>query len=312
MGKIDFTARKRKIESQQVISNEENELSLEYTSVWGDTKEKIEHIELGRIQPYIDMNGDKQPFKINNERVKQIKESVVDIGIITPLIVRKQNETYQILSGHHRFVVAQQLNMLTVPCVIRNISDEEANIYVTESNIQRIKILPTEYCAIFKKYMDKREEIDMTAQKVANKFGISKKTMYRYINLDKLIKPLQNLVDEELININCIDMLSTLSEDNQKIIFETIKQTSKKIGLPILKNFINICEKRNNHNDVITVEDFINIIENKTNKNKKVYSNKIYNSMAEKYSFDCSEKELDDIVLNLLDDYFKKRLNRLS
>ena len=303
MGKIDFNARKRKIEAQQVISDEENELSQAYTSVWGDTKEKVEYIELGRIQPYMDINGDKQPFKINDERVNQIKESAADIGIITPLIVRKKSGDYQIISGHHRFMAAQQLNMLTVPCVVRNISDEEANLYVTESNIQRVRILPTEYCAIFKRYMDKREEIDMTAQKVADKFGISKKTMYRYINLDKLIKPLQSFVDGELINITCIDMLSTLSEDNQESIAEVIRQTSKKLGLPMLKKFIGLCEEYDN---TVPVEDFINVMENKSDKNKKVYSNKVYNSIAEKYSFDCSEKELDEIVSGLLDEYFRK------
>ena len=268
-----------------------------YTSTWGSTTEKVEEISLDKLK-FFEMNGISQPFNINQEKINQIKLSAKDIGIITPLIVRKVDSYYQIISGHHRYLVAKELELLSVPCIVRNISDEQVYKYVAESNIQRFKIYPSEYGNIFLRYMEVRKDIDLTAQEIADKFGLSKKTMYRYINVTKLIPELQTLTDKDLISLDAVDILSKLSIENQKVINEDLLKNNKKILVGTAKKIYLFTT----NNDILTVKDIENMISSKSKK----YKNRLYNIIAKDKNINCTEKELDTLVLNFLNDYFSK------
>lgn len=268
-----------------------------YTSTWGSTTEKVEEISLDKLK-FFEMNGISQPFNINQEKINQIKLSAKDIGIITPLIVRKVDSYYQIISGHHRYLVAKELELLSVPCIVRNISDEQVYKYVAESNIQRFKIYPSEYGNIFLRYMEVRKDIDLTAQEIADKFGLSKKTMYRYINVTKLIPELQTLTDKDLISLDAVDILSKLSIENQKVINEYLLKNNKKIMVGTAKKIYSFTT----NNDILTVKDIENMIYSKSKK----YKNRLYNIIAKDKNINYTEKELDTLVLNFLNDYFSK------
>ena len=268
-----------------------------YTSTWGSTTEKVEEISLDKLK-FFEMNGISQPFNINQEKINQIKLSAKDIGIITPLIVRKVDSYYQIISGHHRYLVAKELELLSVPCIVRNISDEQVYKYVAESNIQRFKIYPSEYGNIFLRYMEVRKDIDLTAQEIADKFGLSKKTMYRYINVTKLIPELQTLTDKDLISLDAVDILSKLSIENQKVINEYLLKNNKKIMVSTAKKIYLFTT----NNDILTVKDIENMISSKSKK----YKNRLYNIIAKDKNINYTEKELDTLVLNFLNDYFSK------
>lgn len=268
-----------------------------YTSTWGSTTEKVEEISLDKLK-FFEMNGISQPFNINQEKINQIKLSAKDIGIITPLIVRKVDSYYQIISGHHRYLVAKELELLSVPCIVRNINDEQVYKYVAESNIQRFKIYPSEYGNIFLRYMEVRKDIDLTAQEIADKFGLSKKTMYRYINVTKLIPELQTLTDKDLISLDAVDILSKLSIENQKVINEYLLKNNKKIMVGTAKKIYLFTT----NNNILTVKDIENMISNKSKK----YKNRLYNIIAKDKNINCTEKELDTLVLNFLNDYFSK------
>lgn len=268
-----------------------------YTSTWGSTTEKVEEISLDKLK-FFEMNGISQPFNINQEKINQIKLSAKDIGIITPLIVRKVDSYYQIISGHHRYLVAKELELLSVPCIVRNINDEQVYKYVAESNIQRFKIYPSEYGNIFLRYMEVRKDIDLTAQEIADKFGLSKKTMYRYINVTKLIPELQTLTDKDLISLDAVDILSKLSIENQKVINEYLLKNNKKIMVGTAKKIYLFTT----NNDILTIKDIENMISSKSKK----YKNRLYNIIAKDKNINYTEKELDTLVLNFLNDYFSK------
>ena len=242
-----------------------------YTSTWGSTTEKVEEISLDKLK-FFEMNGISQPFNINQEKINQIKLSAKDIGIITPLIVRKVDSYYQIISGHHRYLVAKELELLSVPCIVRNINDEQVYKYVAESNIQRFKIYPSEYGNIFLRYMEVRKDIDLTAQEIADKFGLSKKTMYRYINVTKLIPELQTLTDKDLISLDAVDILSKLSIENQKVINEYLLKNNKKIMVGTAKKIYLFTT----NNDILTIKDIENMMSSKSKK----YKNRLYNIIA--------------------------------
>lgn len=280
-----------------------------YKNVWGSSYEKIENIELGLITHYSGSDGGVQPFRMNEEKIMQIMASAADIGIVTPLIVRRtERSKYQIISGHHRYEAARRLELLSVPCVVRRITDDEAFQIVTESNIQRNKMLPSEYGRIFAVYMDKREDIGITYKEIADKFGISSKTLYRYVNVARLIPELQNYVDCEKILLAAADIISGFSVDNQMSVFEYLERPdSRKITPIIAKQFAEIV--KNYSGDKVPVHEFSSLF---IPKPKPKYKSGIYNNLSERFSFDKTEQELDELAEKLLAEYFSGRLPSLK
>lgn len=279
-------------------------LANAYTDVWGSSTEKVESLNINQLCHFSDEGGNSQPFRLNENKIKQIISSADDIGIITPLIVRKTSDNkYQIISGHHRYEAAKALEMLTVPCVVRDISDEKAFQIVSESNIQRDKMLPTEYGRIFAEYLKKRNDIDLTAKEIADKFGISAKTMYRYINVVKLIPKLQTYADEEKLLLAAADIISGFSIGNQESVAEYLERPdSRKITPVIAKQFAKIIDDYGG--DDVPAHELANLFRPKP---KPRFKNGVYNKLAERFSFESSEQELDELAERLLAEYFQGR-----
>ena len=263
------------------------------------SKETVQYIELNHIVPFTDKVGKSQPFRISDDKVAQIKLSAADIGIVTPLIVRKVGADYQIISGHHRYIAAQQLEMLTVPCVVREITDDDAVKYVAECNIQRSKLLPTEYAEIYARYMGMRQDIDMTVQEIADKFGISKKSLYRYIKILDLTDDLKKLIDEDKLHTDTAEIFCGFSTNEQDAVYEFVQQTGKKVNRAMAKAMERITQEH----EVTSYEDFLPVLE----QPRKPVRNKLYSSFAEKYSVNYSEKEWDSLVSELLTKHFESK-----
>lgn len=290
-------------EKRIIVTKADNTTPLEqeYTNVWGNSYEKVESLDLNLIHHYTDPDGTTQPFILNESKVEQIMASAEDVGIITPLIVRRTSGIkYQIISGHHRYEAAKRLSLLSVPCVIRQLNDDEAFKIVAESNIQRDKTLPSEYGKVFTAYMAKRSDVDMTANEIASKFGVSPKTMYRYINVAKLIPTLQKYVDEEKIQLAAADIISKFSAINQKSIDNLIARPDcPKITPAIAKKFEEVIQ--NYGKDIVPFHEFTYII---TPKPKEKYKSGIYNNLYSRFKMNKSEKELDELTERLLTEYF--------
>lgn len=112
--------------------------------------EKIESIDITLIDNFIN-----HPFKvIENEDMKRLKESVSQNGILEPIIVRKKNDRYEIISGHRRKYVAEVLGNKKIPCIIKNMNDFEATILMVDSNLHRENILPSEKAKAYKMKLD--------------------------------------------------------------------------------------------------------------------------------------------------------------
>jgi ParB family chromosome partitioning protein len=304
MGKIDFNAMKRKEEAAEVSipEEEESDLAKAYSAVWGKSNETIEYIEVSKLLPYKDKKGRRQPFKINKEKVAQIKLSAEDIGIVTPLLVRKVENGYQILSGHHRYEAAKQLKLVSVPCIIRSVNDDEAKKYVVESNIQRLFLLPTEYGNIFSAYVERKDDLNLSNVRIADKFGISAKNFYRYLNIVKLIQPMQDLFDEEIINLDCSDILVNLTEDDQQTVVDALKELSENgVHVRITVGTAKHIEKLAGET-IFNTDDVKKLFE----KPVKPYKNKLYTKLSKTYVIPYTEEELDELVENFLAEKFEK------
>lgn len=299
MGKIDFTAIKnsRKAIEDKVEDNIPTELEESYSGVWGG-KEKITVIEISRLKPYMDKNGG-QPYKINPKKVEQIAASATDIGIITPLRVRSKGEIYEVICGHHRLEAAKSLGQISVPCIVKDYSDDEVFKILTESNIQRDRTLPSEYGKIFARYMELRSDDETTAEEIAVKFDVSRKTMYRYLDVNRLIPELQEMTDTGIVNIGAVEYISKLDIDVQNTLYQALDEAKVKLSAALAKRVRSLFDSQNG---LVEVSDIIAVLTDKEDKKPTVNT---YENIRKKYNVTISDNELYELTARLLDEYFQ-------
>lgn len=299
MGKIDFTAMKnsRKAIEDKVEDNIPSELEESYSGVWGG-KEKITAIELSRLKPYRDRNGG-QPYKINPKKVEQIAASAADIGIITPLRVRPKGEIYEVICGHHRFEAAKSLGQISVPCIVRDYSDDEVFKILSESNIQRDRTLPSEYGKIFARYMELRSDDETTGEEIAAKFDVSRKTMYRYLDVNRLIPELQEMTDTGIINIGAVDYIAKLDTGVQNALYLALDEAKVKLSAALAKRVRSLADSRNG---LVEAYDILDVL---TDKEDKKPTGSTYENIRKKYKVTISDSELSKLAEKLLAEYFE-------
>ena len=175
--------------------------------------EKIIHININEIDDF-----PEHPFKVNvNDEMNEMVESIKQKGVLVPTIVRKkENGKYEMISGHRRKKASELLGMETVPCIVRDLTDEEATIIMVDSNLQREKILPSEKAFAYKMKLDamrrsagrpKNNSVPLgqnldnkTSREVlALQSGESSTNIQRYIRLTYLIAKLLEYVDNDVI-----------------------------------------------------------------------------------------------------------------
>ena len=178
------------------------------------------------------------PFKVlDDELMAQTVESIKQIGVVSPLIVRPDPEGgYEILSGHRRLHAAQLAGLETVPVIVKEMNDDAAIIFMVDSNLQRENILPSERAFSYKMKLEamkhQGERGDLTsaqvgpkswaAQVVAEEAGDSKSQVKRYIRLTNLIPEILDMVDEKKIAFNPAVELSYLKPSEQKEFLEAM------------------------------------------------------------------------------------------
>ena len=178
------------------------------------------------------------PFKVlDDELMEQTVESIRQIGVVSPLIVRPDPEGgFEILSGHRRLHAAQLAGLETVPVIVKEMDDDAAIIFMVDSNLQRENILPSERAFSYKmkleamKHQGQRGDLtsDQVGQKswavnqLADDANESKTQVQRFIRLTNLIPEILNMVDEKKIAFNPAVELSYLKPSEQKEFLEAM------------------------------------------------------------------------------------------
>lgn len=108
-------------------------------------------IEIDRIRDFKD-----HPFKVlDDEKMDDLVESIRRNGVLSPVIVRPTEEdTYEMVSGHRRMHACKLVGLTMIPAIVREMTDDEAVVYMVDSNIQREELLPSEKAFAFKMKMD--------------------------------------------------------------------------------------------------------------------------------------------------------------
>ena len=182
------------------------------------------------------------PFKVKqDEAMTEMVDSVKQYGVLVPALVRpKADGGYEMVAGHRRKCAATLAGITEMPCIVRNLTDDEATIIMVDSNLQRETILPSEKAFAYKMKLEamKRqgERTDLTsspldkklkgltsAQQVSQKSGDSQPQIYRFIRLTELIPPVLDMVDNGKIAFRPAVELSYLSKEQQQSLYDTME-----------------------------------------------------------------------------------------
>lgn len=181
------------------------------------------------------------PFKVKmDDKMLETIESVRDHGVLVPALVReKPTGGYEMISGHRRKMASELAGKETMPCIVRNLSDDQAIIVMVDSNLQREEILPSEKAFAYKMKLDamKRQgqRTDLTSTPLGQKLGKysvevlgeqveeSKSQIQRYIRLTELIPEILEMVDEKKIAMRPAVELSYLPKEEQEILYDTME-----------------------------------------------------------------------------------------
>ena len=155
------------------------------------------------------------PFKVRmDEAMREMTESVKQYGVLVPALVRpKRSGGYEMVAGHRRKKAADLAGLAQIPCIVRQLTDDEATIIMVDSNLQREQILPSEKAFAYKMKLDamKRQgqRTDLTLSPVATKLdsaaqlgrqsGESRDQVFRFIRLTHLIPEILELVDNSVL-----------------------------------------------------------------------------------------------------------------
>lgn len=190
-------------------------------------------IEISRIVAF-----QNHPFKVkDDEKMEELIESIRMQGILTPVLVRPDDEDgYEMISGHRRMHAAKRLGLKTIPAIVKEMTDDESTIAMVNANIQREELLPSEKAFAYKMKMDalKRQgsRRDLTSDQkgprlaawsIGEETGMSGTQVKRYIRLTELIPTLLDMVDEKRLGFTIAVDISYISQDIQKWLYEYIR-----------------------------------------------------------------------------------------
>ena len=199
-------------------------------------REHLRDIPLSAISEF-----PSHPFKVRmDESMTKMVESVQERGVLSPVLVRPMPDgTFQMVSGHRRKMASELAGKETIPCIVRELTDDEAILIMVDSNLQRETILPSERAFAYKMKLEamKRQgqRTDLTSDPVGGKSagmesaeiigkdsGDSQTQVRRYIRLTNLVPALLDLVDDNKIALRPAVELSYLAEKEQADLLETI------------------------------------------------------------------------------------------
>ena len=196
----------------------------------------VQSLPLASIVPF-----PNHPFGVRDDQdMEQLVESIRERGILSPLTVRAASDgTFELISGHRRKHAAEIVGLTGVPCIVKDLTDDEAVIAMVDSNLQRETILPSERAFAYSMRLEamKRQGFrsDLSCEQVAQKrvgrksrdilaeeLGVSKDMIRRYIRLTHLVPGLLALVDAGRMKMQPAIAVSYLREDEQQWLLEAI------------------------------------------------------------------------------------------
>ena len=274
--------------------------------------DKIEKIKIDMLIPF-----ENRPFKSRTgEEQTELLESIRANGTLVPIIVRSSSAgKYEIISGHRRVEACKELNVDTIPAIVKELTNEEAIITMVDANLQRENLLPSEKAFAYKMKVEamKRKagrpqknssqvatNID-TAAEIGQQLGESRDQVYRYIRLTNLIPELLKLVDEHRIAFTPAVELSYLPEHEQRILYEEIEFADATPSLSQSQRLRKFSEQGRLSVDTV----FAVLSEEKPNQKEQVRF--MTEDIRKYFPKNYSNKDMQQTIIKLLENWQRKR-----
>lgn len=196
-------------------------------------RDSVQDIPISQISDF-----PEHPFKVKqDEAMLEMAESVRQYGVLVPGLVRQlEDGSYQMVSGHRRKLASELAGRDTIPCIVRDLTDDEAVIIMVDSNLQRERVLPSEKAFAYKMKLDamrrQGQRTDLTSRPMVEKLesvekmgrdtGESGRQIQRYIRLTNLIPEILDMVDDGRIAFRPAVELSYLTEQEQGTLYDTM------------------------------------------------------------------------------------------
>ena len=272
-------------------------------------EESAMEIEISKIHPF-----KNHPFKVlDDEKMQDLVESVKINGVLTPVLLRMdENEDYEMVSGHRRMHAAQLAGLTTIPAIVRELSDDDAIVAMVDANIQREELLPSEKAFAYKMKLDamKRQGIrtDLTCvqnehksgkksrELLGEQVGISSVQVTRYIRLTELIPELLDLVDNKKLQFTVAVDISYIDKEVQGWIYEYICDTGfiKPKQIAALRNQLN----DGPINQIQMLSIFNNCVMAKKVSRSLTFSEK---KLTKYFPDDYTAKDMEQVIESLLE-----------
>lgn len=273
-------------------------------------KEEIVYLNLSELRPF-----KNHPFGVRDDAEMQgLVESVRASGVNQPALVRPTEDGgYEIIAGHRRQRASELAGFVNMPCIVRNMTDDEAILAMTDDNLRhREKILPTEKAQSLKMQVeaikhqgarpgeDAQEAGKRSTQIVGDRNGMNYKQVQRYIRLTELVPDLQKMLDEKKLAFTPAVEISFIRPKHQKYIAVSIEGQQSSLSLSQAQRLRKMDQEGKLNGDVI---DGI-LMEEKKEVNKVI----INSAELEKYfGKDKSPRQMKDQIMALLDDWKSKQ-----
>jgi len=276
-------------------------------------REKVMEIPLSEIS---DFPG--HPFKMKaDEAMLEMADSVKQYGVLVPGLVRpKTDGGYEMVAGHRRKKASELAGKETMPCIVRELDDDQATIIMVDSNLQRENILPSEKAFAYKMKLEamkrqagrpsKDNMSQVGTQKrsdqlLADQTGESRNQIQRYIRLTELTPSILEMVDDKRIAFNPAVELSYLSEEEQQALYETMQSEDCTPSLAQAQRMKKLSQDGRLNVDVI----FSILTEEKPNQKEKMTIRR--ERIDRFFPRDFTEKQKEDLIVQLLESWYKKR-----
>ena len=281
-----------------------------------DQQERVQIVPAEQVFPYA-----RQPYSVDRPSADLVRlmDSIERTGIAEPLIVRPRSEGgYEIISGHRRDYCAKVVGLDTRPVIVRNYSDEDADILVVDYNINRENLLPSEKAKAYKLKLDamKRQGARTDLTSLQNGEKLNRRTsvkvlaeqaednvtaIQRYIRLTNLIPPLMEAVDAgKLKFVPAADYISHLTEKEQtylKLVMERDEVSPSVDQAQRLKQISAEGKLENNIIDLIMREE--KPLERKVT---------LRNDRLQKYfPANYTPKQMEEVIIKLLEGWHRRR-----
>ena len=278
-------------------------------------EESAMEIEISKIHPF-----KNHPFKVlDDEKMQDLVESVKINGVLTPVLLRMdENEEYEMVSGHRRMHAAQLAGLTTIPAIVRELSDDDAIVVMVDANIQREELLPSEKAFAYKMKLDamKRQGIrtDLTCvqnehksgkksrELLGEQVGISSVQVTRYIRLTELIPELLDLVDNKKLQFTVAVDISYIDKEVQGWIYEYICDTGfiKPKQIAALRNQLN----DGPINQIQMLSIFNNCVMAKKVSRSLTFSEK---KLTKYFPDDYTAKDMEQVIESLLEKWMQEQ-----